>query len=46
MSFGGGNSGGGTAVTKMDPYDPAKPALNQIISWAGTLYGQSVRAAG
>ena len=46
MSFGGGNSGGGTAVTKMDPYDPAKPALNQIISEAGNLYGQGVRAAG
>lgn len=46
MSFGGGNQGGGTAITKMDPYDPAKPALNQIISEAGSLYGQGVKAAG
>ena len=46
MSFGGGNQGGGTAITKMDPYDPAKPALNQIISEAGNLYGQGVKAAG
>ena len=46
MSFGGGNSGGGTAISKMDPYDPAKPALNQIISEAGNLYGQGVKAAG
>ena len=46
MSFGGGNQGGGTAISKMDPYDPAKPALNQIISEAGSLYGQGVKAAG
>ena len=47
MSFGGGSSGGGgTQVIKQDPYDPAKPALNQIISEAGNLYGQGVKAAG
>ena len=47
MSFGGGNSGGGgTQIVKQDPYDPAKPALNQIISEAGNLYGQGVAAAG
>ena len=31
---------------KTDPYDPAKPALNQILSEAGNLYGQGVKAAG
>ena len=47
MSFGGGSSGGGgSQIIKQDPYDPAKPALNQIISEAGNLYGQGVRAAG
>ena len=47
MSFGGGSSGGGgTQIIKQDPYDPAKPALNQIISEAGNLYGQGVKAAG
>ena len=42
MSFGGGSSGGGTQLIKQDPYDPAKPALNQIISEAGALYNQGV----
>ena len=46
MSFGGGNSGGNQTIAKTDPYDPAKPALNQIISEAGNLYGQGVKAAG
>ena len=46
MSFGGGNSGGGQTIAKTDPYDPAKPALNQILSEAGNLYGQGVKAAG
>ena len=46
MSFGGGNSGGGQSISKMDPYDPAKPALNQIISESGSLYNQGVKAAG
>ena len=44
MSF--GNSGGSSSISKMDPYDPAKPALNQIISEAGALYNQGVGAAG
>ncbi len=46
MSFGGGSSGGGTQLIKQDPYDPAKPALNTIISEAGALYNQGVGAAG
>jgi len=47
MSFGGGSSGGsGSQIVKNDPYDPAKPALNQIISEAGNLYNQGVGAAG
>tara|TARA_R100000995_G_C3476128_1_gene121070 strand:- start:395 stop:1111 length:717 start_codon:yes stop_codon:yes gene_type:complete len=46
MSFGGGSGGGGTQIVKQDPYDPAKPALNQIISEAGNLYNQGVQAAG
>ena len=45
MSF-GGSSGGGTQIVKQDPYDPAKPALNTIISEAGALYNQGVGAAG
>ena len=44
MSFGGG-SGGGTQ-TRVDPYAPAQPALNQILSEAGTLYNQGVGASG
>jgi hypothetical protein len=47
MSFGGGSGGGGgTTVTQVTPYAPAQPALNQIISEAGQLYGQGVGAAG
>ena len=45
MSF-GGSSGGGTQIVKQDPYDPAKPALNTIISEAGALYNQGEGAAG
>ena len=45
MSFGGGSSGGGTQA-QVNPYAPAKPALNQIISAAGNLYGQGAKAAG
>lgn len=45
MSFGGGG-GGGTQTTQVTPYAPAQPALNQIISEAGQLYGQGVGAAG
>ena len=48
MSFlGGGSSGGGQAqVTTQQPYGPAQPALNQIISEAGQIYGQGPAAAG
>ena len=48
MSFlGGGSSGGGqTQVTTQQPYGPAQPALNQIISEAGQIYGQGPAAAG
>ena len=45
MSFGGGSSGGGTQA-QVNPYAPAQPALNQIISEAGNLYGQGVQASG
>jgi len=42
MSFGGGSSsgGGGTQVVQNEPYAPAQPALNQIISDASAIYGQ------
>ena len=45
MSSGGG---GGQTVqsTEVNPYSPAEPALNQIISEAGNLYNQGVGAAG
>jgi hypothetical protein len=43
MSFGGGGEGGNTSV---QPYDPAQPALNQIISEAGTIYNQGPTGAG
>ena len=48
MSFlGGGSSGGGqTTAQSVSPYSAAQPALNQIISEAGNLYGQGVGAAG
>jgi len=45
MSFGGGSSGGGQS-TQVNPYAPAQPALNQIISEAGNLYNQGVKASG
>ena len=45
MSFGGGSSGGGSQA-RVDPYAPAQPALNQIISEAGNLYNQGVGASG
>ena len=44
MSFGGGGSS--TATTTAQPYAPAEPALNQIISEAGTIYGQGPTGAG
>jgi hypothetical protein len=42
MSFGGGSSsgGGGTTIQSAEPYAPAQPALNQIISDASAIYGQ------
>jgi hypothetical protein len=49
MSFlGGGSSGGGnqTQTTTTQPYAPAQPALNQIISEAGAIYNQGPGAAG
>ena len=48
MSFlGGGSSGGGQVQAQsVQPYSAAQPALNQIISEAGQLYGQGVTGAG
>lgn len=46
MSFGGGSGSGGTQTTQVTPYAPAQPALNQILSEAGQLYGQGVGASG
>ena len=42
------SGGGGTTVTSsaVQPYSAAEPALNQIISEAGTIYGQGPAAAG
>ena len=45
MSGGGGKSSG-TTTTTMEPYAPAQPALNQILSEAGTIYGQGPTGAG
>ena len=45
MSFGGGKSSGSTTTT-IEPYAPAQPALNQILSEAGTIYNQGPAAAG
>ena len=45
--LGGGSSGGGqTQTTTPQPYAPAAPALNQIISEAGKIYQQGPAAAG
>ena len=47
MSFGGSSGGGsGTTSTTTQPYAPAEPALNQIISEAGSIYGQGPTGAG
>ena len=51
MSFiGGGSSGGSggqtTTIQQAEPYAPAQPGLNQILSEAGTIYGQGPSAAG
>ena len=42
------SGGGGQTVqsTEVNPYTPAEPALNQIISEAGTIYNQGPGAAG
>ena len=45
MSFGGGSSGG-SSTQQVTPYAPAEPALAQILSEAGTIYGQGAGAAG
>ena len=45
MSFGGGGSssaGAGTGTQSVQPYASAQPALNQIISEAGQIYGSGV----
>jgi hypothetical protein len=45
MSFGGGGSsspGAGTGTQSVQPYAAAQPALNQIISEAGQIYGSGV----
>ena len=47
MSFGGGSSGGSQQTTQgVTPYAAAEPALSQILSEAGQIYGQGVGAAG
>ena len=46
MSFGGGSGGQTTTIQQADPYAPAQPGLNQILSEAGTIYGQGPMAAG
>ncbi len=46
MSSGGGSGGQTTTIQKADPYAPAQPGLNQILSEAGTIYGQGPSAAG
>ncbi len=47
MSFGGSGgttAGSGTVQTNVQPYAAAQPALNQIISEAGNIYGSGVGA--
>ena len=46
MSFGGGGGGTSTTTNKVEPYAPAQPALNQIVSEAGTIYGQGPAGTG
>jgi len=40
------SGGGGTTVSTAEPYAPAQPALNQILSEATSIYGQGAGAAG
>ena len=45
----GGGGGGNTSTTQtsvVQPYAPAEPALNQMLSEAGTIYGQGPAGAG
>ena len=44
MSSGGG--GGNNTSTRVEPYGPAEPALNQMISEAGVIYNQGPAGAG
>ena len=46
MGGGGGGNSSGTTTTTMEPYAPAQPALNQILSEAGSIYGQGPTGAG
>lgn len=46
MSFLGGGGGGQSSAQAVTPYSAAEPALQQIISEAGQLYGQGVGASG
>jgi len=46
MSFGGGGGGSSTTTSRVEPYAAAQPALNQIISEAGTIYGQGPAGTG
>mgnify|MGYP003670627800 FL=1 len=49
MSFGGGNTSGGGGKAQnvtVNPYAPSQPALNQIISEAGSIYNQGAAGAG
>ena len=46
MSFLGGGGGGQSSAQSVTPYSAAEPALSQILSEAGQLYGQGVGAAG
>ena len=42
-----GSSGGGSVQNQsVQPYEAARPALNQILSESGNLYNQGVSAAG
>ena len=46
MSSGGGGGGTTTTTQAVQPYAAAEPGLNQILSEAGTIYGQGPTAAG